>query len=449
MSIRLNHKVGDRIDEGGQYRVRDMIKSGGMGTVYKVVNTFSETPYAVKECDVLDDPRGKGLSRADAVEIFRRESRGLENLNHAAIPNGFSLVVPQKDLRICLSCGNPVLLDHCDICKLSPDNLYYQPALVSARYYLFMEFIEGQDLDKMIVDWPRPLSLEHSDKVFAWSREVADILSFLHQRNLAHCDVKPENLRVRNDGRLFLLDFGLLRLEPGAATPVGKATRLMKATGTLKLGTEGYAPPEQVDGRPGAPADIYALGMTTLQLLSGLHPSNPLEVKDLKEKDPAELVPGLKPEPARFLARAVHPNPEYRPSANEWSERLQGILLGKQKRTTGPVSHAPKPSLPRPPMKAVVAALVALLLVTFFATRGPDPDKVKQGVAQTGSAVYNHIDGEVTTRLNGGEQLELVDSGADAYWFRVLKIDGKSSRGYISRDGVMIRRQNLSSEPGQ
>ncbi|MDJ0840687.1 MAG: serine/threonine-protein kinase [Acidobacteriota bacterium] len=444
MSARLTHQVDDLI---GQYRITQRIKSGGMGTVYKAVNSFSGTYYAVKECDVLDDPRRKSISRAEAVATFRGESQGVENLKHNGIPNGHSLVMPTNDLKVCLSCGNQVFGETCEICKPTRDSLFFQPATIDERYYLFMEFIEGDDLDEVVKNLPRPLSTADANRVLEWIREVAGILEYLHGQQLAHCDVKPENIRIsQEDGRLFLLDFGLLRVEPEPGAQPGKKTRILGGRRTLKMGTEGYAPPEQVEGNPGPASDIYALAMTALHLLNGLDPVNPLDRAQLLEKDPAELVPGLQRDPARLLARSLHPNPAHRPEAGEWLDMLgngdavRDVLPGRA--STGSFRPPTVPRVPGIKWKPAAAFLAFFLIaVLWWFNSGPDPDKILYGTANVGAVYSAPGDGKVIQRLAGTEQLELLDIGdkADGYWLRILKIDGESAKGYVRRRSVTIR----------
>ena len=90
MAHRLSHDSGEYIDPAGrEYKVLEKIQSGGMGTVYRVRKESTGNMFAAKECDLLDDLKGRGLSRQDALEIFRREGRYLEQLNFDVIPRGF------------------------------------------------------------------------------------------------------------------------------------------------------------------------------------------------------------------------------------------------------------------------------------------------------------------------------------------------------------------------
>jgi len=451
---RLSHAIDESIDPGGQYQILERIKSGGMGTVYKAVNSFSGTLYAVKECDLLDDPRGKMISRAEAVRIFRGESQGIESLRHPGIPSGFSLVVRTEGLAVCLACGNPVTEETCPLCDHEPGSLFHRPAVIDERYYLFMEYIDGDDLDTLVRGMTRPRTTADANTILGWVSRTAEILGYLHQRGLAHCDIKPENIRIRaQDDKLFLLDFGLLQLEQGGQGAAdSKATRVMGTQPTTRLGTEGYAPPEQVAGRPTAASDSYALAMTALRLLTGLDPTNPVERRRLQEESPADLVPGLRPDPARLLGRALHPEPGHRPDANEWIGVLgQGRPVGDPvpgrtgpTRKTGPVGTGRARKLKPLP---IVAVLALVLLGWLWLTRGPDPDKLLHGTANAGPVFTKPERGEMLLRLQGGEALVLMDAGRDDYWLRVLEIDGERVRGYLMRDGVIIREPIEEATP--
>lgn len=248
MIPRLQHANQEFIGPGkNQYQVLERISAGGMGTVYKVENVLTGKLYAVKECDLLDDPRKKQISRNEAIKIFLREGKLLEELRFPGIPSGFMLVDEVMDLRLCLSCGNRVLANQasCTLCCHKPESLYYQPSVIDRRYYLFMEYIQGSDAVCPMASMPKPLSSTNLGVLTSWMREVAVILSFLHSNNLVHRDVKPENIRIRNiDGKVFLLDYGLME----HAESVRKTLDLSDAA---NLGTEGYAPPEQAGNPPG------------------------------------------------------------------------------------------------------------------------------------------------------------------------------------------------------
>jgi serine/threonine-protein kinase len=131
--------------------------------------------------------------------------------------------------------------------------------------YMVMEFLRGQTL-RQLLDQRRVLS---EGECLNYIEQIVQALTVMHNANVIHCDIKPENLMVCEDGRVVLVDFGLnKKLERSTSY----ATR--RLTTTLQLGTAGYAAPEQyVKNMPiGAFTDNYGLGATLYHLLTGIEP---------------------------------------------------------------------------------------------------------------------------------------------------------------------------------
>jgi len=133
------------------------------------------------------------------------------------------------------------------------------------QFYLVQEYVEGQPLSDELADLKQ---LEESE-VIVLLRDVLEILEFVHQHNIVHRDIKPSNLmRRQRDRRIVLIDFGAVK---------EMQTQLLQGTGqtnlTVGIATQGYGPSEQLAGKPRYNSDIYALGITAIQALTGLHPS--------------------------------------------------------------------------------------------------------------------------------------------------------------------------------
>ena len=133
------------------------------------------------------------------------------------------------------------------------------------QFYLVQEYIEGQPISDELADLKQ---LEESE-VVALLRDVLEILEFVHQNNIVHRDIKPSNLMRRQcDRRIVLIDFGAVK---------EMQTQLLQGTGqtnlTVGIATQGYGPTEQLAGKPRYNSDVYALGITAIQALTGLHPS--------------------------------------------------------------------------------------------------------------------------------------------------------------------------------
>ncbi|WAS05004.1 serine/threonine-protein kinase [Gloeomargaritales cyanobacterium VI4D9] len=156
------------------------------------------------------------------------------------------------------------------------------PALLAyfeenGQFYLAQEFIEGHPLSQEIkrgVPWPQ-------DKVVRMLADVLSTLDFVHQNGVIHRDIKPDNLiRRKSDGKLVLIDFGAVKeiQDP-------KVAAQQRTGATVAIGTVGYAPAEQAQGKPQFASDIYSLGIVAICALTGKEP-------DQLESDPqtGELV---------------------------------------------------------------------------------------------------------------------------------------------------------------
>ncbi|WP_299825999.1 serine/threonine-protein kinase [uncultured Pontibacter sp.] len=130
-----------------------------------------------------------------------------------------------------------------------------------------MDYVEGLPLDEYLYTHN---ALRDPSKAIAFFSQMLDAFSYAHQKGVVHRDIKPGNLMVTQDGQVRVLDFGIAKL---LETPVGAAKAT--ATGTM-LGTPMYMSPEQINLKPGESidhrSDIYALGVTLHQILSGRPP---------------------------------------------------------------------------------------------------------------------------------------------------------------------------------
>lgn len=155
------------------------------------------------------------------------------------------------------------------------------------EFYLVQEFIDGQALSDEFLSVRRLTEVEASDLL----RDVLGILEFVHSQQVIHRDIKPSNLiRRQSDGRVVLIDFGAVK---------EIRTQLLSETEqrfTVSIGTQGYTPSEQLAGRPRYCSDIYALGVTIIQAVTGIHPIQLLtdaETGDLIWQTQAPISRGL------------------------------------------------------------------------------------------------------------------------------------------------------------
>lgn len=125
-------------------------------------------------------------------------------------------------------------------------------------FYLVQEFIDGHALTQEIVPGQRL----NENTVLNLLKDILEVLAFVHQHDIVHRDIKPQNLMRRSsDGKIVLIDFGSI-----------KKIGALGAGLTIAVGTPGYMPSEQAKGKPKLCSDIYAVGMIGIQALTGLIP---------------------------------------------------------------------------------------------------------------------------------------------------------------------------------
>ena len=262
-----------------RFRVERSICVGGWGEVYRGVDLHSGRPVAIKRA-IPTDPNGE--SERDPVYALRRfqeEVRVLQELDFPGIPK-------------CLDSFT----------------------MTDGRYCLVMEFIEGVDLQRQLLDQiklagemiPAATAVEYLIQACI----IVEHLHALRPHPVIHRDIKPSNLILRHsDQRIYLVDFGFAR-------PVGPSM----GTKTL-VGTIGYAPIEQCQGNPGPLSDLYALGATLSYLLTGKQPT-PFDIQPL-EQDRPDLPESL----ARAVAVATHNDRSHRyASVNVFRQALEDSL---------------------------------------------------------------------------------------------------------------------------
>jgi len=210
----------------GPYEVVEQIGVGGMGEVYRATDTKLKRDVAVK---VLPD---SFASDEDRLARFRREAEVLASLNHPNIAQIFGL----EDAG-----GGTVIV---------------------------MELVDGPTLADRIATGPIP-----PDEALGIARQIADALEAAHDRQIVHRDLKPQNIKLRPDGTIKVLDFGIAKALDAQAISGGRSpvmtTPAVTETGVI-LGTAAYMSPEQARGKPvDQRADIWAFGCLLFEMLTG------------------------------------------------------------------------------------------------------------------------------------------------------------------------------------
>lgn len=216
---------------GGRYRIIDCLRTTGFCETYVAEDTnLPGNPHprcVVKKLQPLSNEK---YILDTARKLFDNEAKVLYKLND----------YPQI----------PRLLAHLE---------------VDEEFYLVQEYIEGKDLGQAEM---LPDKMWEEAEVKKLLIDVLEILSFVHQQNVIHRDIKPSNLiRRAADGTIFLIDFGAVKEITNMTLTEGQGNVL-----TVAIGTPGYMPSEQQRGDPRFNSDIYALGMTAIQAITGFHP---------------------------------------------------------------------------------------------------------------------------------------------------------------------------------
>ena len=215
--------IGQRL---GIYQVQARIGAGGMGVVYRAVDTNLSRPVAVKVLsNAIADPAAR--------QRFQREAQTASSLNHPHIVT---------------------VLDAGEF---------------EGRQYLVTEFIDGGTLRDWLQGAPRGWR-----QVVELLTGLADALATAHHAGILHRDVKPENILLTTSGYAKLADFGLAKLqeEPAAADDTATRTDLRTRQGVI-VGTAAYMSPEQALGQPlDARSDIFSFGVVLYEALTGRRP---------------------------------------------------------------------------------------------------------------------------------------------------------------------------------
>ncbi|MCC5635293.1 serine/threonine protein kinase [Nostoc sp. CHAB 5844] len=165
------------------------------------------------------------------------------------------------------------------------------------EFFLVQEYVEGHPLTDELI----PSQRWSENQVLQMLQEVLGILEFVHQQGVIHRDIKPDNIiRRSSDNKLVLVDFGAVKQLSSSIVTVGG-----QPTATVAIGTPGYMPTEQGQGKPRPNSDIYSLGIIAIQALTGVPPSELQEDPDTGEIRWQHLVP-VSYRLAAILTKMVH-----------------------------------------------------------------------------------------------------------------------------------------------
>ena len=302
----MNLVSGSRI---GPYEIVSLLDAGGMGEVYRARDTLLKRDVALKILpeSFSEDP--------DRLARFQREAEVLASLNHPNIAHLYGL---EK---------------------------------ADGRQALVMELVEGPTLADRIEEGPIPLT-----EALLIARQIAEALEAAHERAIVHRDLKPANVKVKEDGTVKVLDFGLAKTFAAAAMSgdIANSPTLTSPAMTgqgIILGTAAYMAPEQARGKPvDKRADIWAFGVVLFEMLTGRRLFAGADVTETialvvtGQPDLSQVPPAVKrlvgrcleKEPSRRLRDIgdvwellEHPAPDGVPTSAIWSRLLWngGLVL--------------------------------------------------------------------------------------------------------------------------
>ena len=350
----------------GPYEIAALIGVGGMGEVYRALDTHLKRSVAIK---VLPDAVSTDPER---LARFQREAEVLASLNHPNIAQIYGL--EKSDAA---SAGQ------------------------AGAFALVMELVEGRTLEERIAGVAMPV-----DEALAIARQIAESLEAAHELGIVHRDLKPANVKVREDGTVKVLDFGLAKaLEPAAAPrSISPSSMTLSPTITTPamtqvgfiLGSAAYMSPEQARGKVvDRRSDIWAFGCVLYEMLTGTRAFDADDVSLTlarvleRDVDLTALPAAVPPRVRQVIAVCLRKDPRQRVQAiGDVRLALEGVFD-----TPAPVVTTERAAPRRPlwlriaPFAAITA--VAAAAIAFVALRpGPRPQVTRfQIYAPAGSTL--------------------------------------------------------------
>lgn len=244
---------GQVIDD--KYEILKLIGEGGMSKVYLAMDRRLNKSWAVKEIE----KKAKDRNNEIVVQSAIAEANMIKQFDNPAIVRIVDII----------DNGNVI--------------------------YIVEDFVEGETLEALVeADGAQPEEL-----VVDWAKQICEALDYLHTRTppIIYRDMKPANVMLTPEGRIRVIDFGIAR-----------EYKEQNLKDTTSLGTRGYAPPEQFGGKTDARSDIYSLGVSMFQLVTGKDPCiGTTEIKPVRQINPA-LSEGIE----TIIQKCVQHDPENR-----------------------------------------------------------------------------------------------------------------------------------------
>ena len=267
------------------YKIEKVIGEGGMGTVYRASHT--KIPNRIAAIKVL---KSNFLQNENLKNRFRREMEIMATISHE----------------------NIIKLEQFDEDQIG--------------MYLIMEYFDGLEIDNYLKN---KIGIFPEEKAIPIMVQILKAMGFAHKQGIIHRDIKPANILINQEGTIVkILDFGIAKMKDDIS---------MATKSGAQIGTVFYMSPEQVLGKElDFRSDIYALGVTFYQMLTGINPYQDLNTeyeiynKITKEElpDPREIYPAVSEQMVNILKKALAKDPNIRfQSCEEFISALQGKIV--------------------------------------------------------------------------------------------------------------------------
>ena len=276
-----NHNmVGKSIGE--RYRIDELLGQGGMSAVYKAFDPNLKRVVAVKiiHPHLADDPK--------FVMRFEEEAAAVAQLRHPNIVQVFDFNHDEN------------------------------------QYYMVQEFVPGETLQELLRRLSKSGGRMPLSEAIQYTLNICDAAGYAHRRGMVHRDIKPANILLNVNGDAILMDFGIVKITGGV---------VHTATGAV-VGTALYMPPELIKGEtPDQRADIYSLGVTLFEMVSGRPPfeaDSAMSLMMMHMRDPVPNMHHLRPEVPEDLIKVItkalakDPNDRYA-SMTDFAEALKVV----------------------------------------------------------------------------------------------------------------------------
>ncbi len=416
----------------GVYAILDPLGSGGMGEVYRALDTRLGREVAIKGLPEEFSRDPARLSR------FEREARMLAALNHPSVAAIYGLEE------------------------------------VDGTQFIVMELVPGETLSEKTSRGALPL-----DESLRIARQIAEALEAAHERGIIHRDLKPANVKVTPDGRVKVLDLGLAKAfdtKDSGSEPDASLSPTLVIEGTqpgVILGTAEFMSPEQARGKAvDKRTDIWAFGCVLYELLTGRRAFTGETVTDVlaaivtSEPDWEALPPETPPRIRDLLGRCLQKDPNRRlRDAGDARIEFEEALAEIEKPPSRPMVAVAYPALPSRRRRASTIALVAVLAVAVAGglilsrrAASPSPPSASNSLAvlpfrnlsgqAEGQVIGDGLVATVSARLVGLPGLQVVTPTAvveaadkDSEVYPIARRLGANLilRGTFQRQGDRIR----------